>query len=172
MAWNTASPALSDTVDDGLSATRDNWTALQTTIGVTELTNGTKIIPSGTKMWFYADTAPTNWTLDATPSDELLAIKGGATYTTGGAVAGTWTIPSHTLTKQNLATHTHTVTFNARADVGNQLVDFVATNPSGPLGTVTTTSENGTADGLAADPVTHTATWRPDARVGILCSKD
>jgi hypothetical protein len=34
-------------------------------------------------------------------SDQVLAVKGGSTYTTGGATAGSWTISSHTHTVNN-----------------------------------------------------------------------
>jgi hypothetical protein len=61
----------------------------------------------GTKIFFYQNTAPTGWTIDATAADGLLAVKGGsAAYNiSGGAQAGTWTQPTHTHTQP---THTHT----------------------------------------------------------------
>jgi len=62
-------------------------------------------LPSGTKMWFYQNTAPAGWTLDGTPSDDLLAVKGGSAAfdANGGTGAGTWTVAG--LTKD---AHTHT----------------------------------------------------------------
>lgn len=64
-------------------------------------------IEEGTKIWFYQNVAPAGWTLDATPSDELLAVKGGtqAYNAAGGTVAGTWTVAG--LTKD---AHTHAFT--------------------------------------------------------------
>jgi len=70
-----------------------------------QLTDGGLIaggLEAGTEVWFYQDSAPTGWTINATPSDELLAVKGGSTYTTGGATAGTWTMVDHT--------HSHSLT--------------------------------------------------------------
>ena len=63
--------------------------------------------PSGTKMYFYQDTAPSQWTIDTGPADSLLSIKGGsnAYNTSGGATAGTWTPTTHTHTGPS---HTHT----------------------------------------------------------------
>jgi hypothetical protein len=90
-------------------------------------------IPSGAKMYFYQDAAPTGWTIDATVADVLLAVKGGsnAYNVAGGNIVGSWTPtthshtgPSHThtmgshihsttavaLTIAQLPSHTHTVT--------------------------------------------------------------
>ena len=33
--------------------------------------------PTGTKAWFFQNTAPIGWTIDATVTDDLLAVKGG-----------------------------------------------------------------------------------------------
>jgi hypothetical protein len=45
-------------------------------------------------MLVYRNTALDGWAVDSTAGnqDTVVAIKGGATYTTGGAVAGSWTI--------------------------------------------------------------------------------
>lgn len=77
------------------------------------------LVPSGTKMWFYQNTAPTGWTIDATPADAVLAVKGGsnAYNTTGGTQAGSWTHihagGSHTHTGPS---HTHKVGLGRRSD--------------------------------------------------------
>jgi len=65
------------------------------------------LAPSGLKMYFYENVAPTGWTLDAGPADSLLAIKGGAQdyNDTGGQVLGSWTPTTHTHTGPS---HTHT----------------------------------------------------------------
>jgi len=57
------------------------------------------------KIWTSQDAAPTGWSIMAGTTDALLATKGGATYTTGDAQAGTWTQPTHTHTG---GAHTHT----------------------------------------------------------------
>ena len=63
--------------------------------------------PSGTKMYFYQDTAPSQWTIDTGPADSLLAVKGGsqAYNSTGGQVLGSWTPTTHVHTGPS---HTHT----------------------------------------------------------------
>jgi hypothetical protein len=67
------------------------------------------VIPSGTKMLFYADTAPSGWTIDDTLDDKVVFITKGsaaAGQTGGGAHStGTWTQPNHTHTGPS---HTHT----------------------------------------------------------------
>jgi hypothetical protein len=66
-------------------------------------------LPTATKVWFWQNTAPTGWTIDATAAaDAVLAVKAGSgTYAVaGGSQAGTWTQPSHTHTG---GSHTHTV---------------------------------------------------------------
>jgi hypothetical protein len=70
-------------------------------------TFATAIIPAGTPMYFYTNTAPTGWTIDAAVADVCLAVKGGsnAYNTVGGSLAGTWTQPNHSHTGPS---HTHT----------------------------------------------------------------
>ena len=59
------------------------------------------------KTWIYANAAADGWVVDSTVTDKVLALKGGTTYTTGGATAGSWTISgiAHTHTGPS---HTHT----------------------------------------------------------------
>jgi len=47
------------------------------------------------KIWVYRNSAMTGWAVDATVSDRVLAMKGGSTYTAGGAGAGAW-LSDHT----------------------------------------------------------------------------
>jgi len=64
-----------------------------------------------TKAYFYQNTAPTGWTIDGTPADALLAVKGGADAynATGGTQAGTWTQPNHAHNHTHTGpSHTHT----------------------------------------------------------------
>lgn len=138
------------------------------------------VIPAATKMWFYADTAPTGWTIDSTPSDELLAVKGGSTYTTGGVQAGTWTQPNHThttpsftLTASEMPTHTHDYP-KSSGGIANLDDGVPASSGTGDEVQIQTVSTGGggahnhgaTGNGATAN------TWRPSARVGIICSKD
>ena len=64
---------------------------------------------STTKIWIYANTVQDGWVLDGAVTDQLIALKGGATYLTGGAIAGTWTWPSHTLVIAEMPAHRHGV---------------------------------------------------------------
>jgi len=64
------------------------------------------IIPPGTPMWIYANVAPTGWTISGATGDNLLAVKGGSTYTAGGAQAGGWTVTG--LSSVNESVHKHT----------------------------------------------------------------
>lgn len=69
------------------------------------------------KMWVYLNAAEDGWTIDAASvTDRVLAFKGGSTYVTAGANAGTWTISglaraAHTHVAGTLvgASHTHNV---------------------------------------------------------------
>lgn len=74
---------------------------------------GSDIIPAGTKMVFYQNTAPTGWTIDGTVADAIIAIKGGSqSYNVNaGQLAGTWTQTNHTHTFSDSfsASHNHSV---------------------------------------------------------------
>lgn len=48
----------------------------------------------GQKVFVCRDSAPDGWAIDSGVTDKVCALKGGSTYTTGGATAGTWTAPS------------------------------------------------------------------------------
>lgn len=60
------------------------------------------------KLWVYRNTAMDGWAIDATPTDRVLAIKGGSTYTDGGASAGSWTnTHSHGVSGLSVPGHNH-----------------------------------------------------------------
>lgn len=44
------------------------------------------------KMWVYRDSAMDGYAIDSGVTDRVVALKGGSTYTTGAATAGTWTV--------------------------------------------------------------------------------
>lgn len=75
MVWDPSLPQ--DTSKIRLSAgyIRSNWAALNSGLG-SDVNLG---IASGTKMFFYQDTAPTGWTIVATAKDALLAVKADTT---------------------------------------------------------------------------------------------
>lgn len=50
-------------------------------------------VPSGTKMWIYANTAPSGWTYDSGITDRVIAVKNSAASgynSTGGTEVGSW----------------------------------------------------------------------------------
>lgn len=167
MAWRSSEPTNARNIPVGANYIRQNWSAIQTVLTADRLNNSTPIpdyVVSGTDMWFYADSAPTGWTLQGSLGDTVLAIKGGSTYTTGAASAGTWTQPSHTLTVDEIPAHSHTYTApnnpeNKRRTNGSACVTGVT------AGTSTSSVGGGNSHN-------HGTSWRPLARVGIIARKD
>ncbi len=127
-------------------------------------------IPTGTKMWFYADAAPSGWTIDATPSDNILAVKGGATYTTGGVQVGSWTVSG--LTSNNESSHTHLVSGTTAAEAQTPVEQGSNSNDAAHEDHTHTMSFTSGAGSAHNHTVTQDATWRPKANVGIICTKD
>lgn len=127
--------------------------------------SGDEIFPSGTKLWFYQNTAPSGWTIDTTPADAVLAVKGGsgAYNVSGGSQAGTWTQPDHTLTTAEIPAHTHTL--------GGSYV-YYATDYLGSYFVLTNLSNANTGSTGGGGAHNHGTTWRPLAQVGIICTKD
>ena len=50
----------------------------------------------GQRIWIASNSVLDGWALLGGVSDKVLALKGGATYTTGGATAGSWSAPAGT----------------------------------------------------------------------------
>ena len=168
MSWRPTEPAGSTSIPIGAQYIRENWVQIAAVITTARLTNGTEIpdfVPSGEAIWFYADSAPTGYTIVSGSSDELLAVKGGSTYTTGAAQAGTWTQADATLTAAQIPPHTHLTNATTQANSGS--------GPTIYCYSTTPTSTGATAtSGGSASAHNHGATWRPLARVGLVCSKD
>jgi len=133
-------------------------------------------IPSGTKMYFYQNTAPTGWTIDGACADALLAVKGGAQAynVNGGNQAGSWTLAGLTADAHKhdlpflqysggIRTHS-TAPFGTGADLGCSEVsesgDSSVTRPA-------YRSDTATTNGITSD-----ASHRPLAQVGIIATKD
>lgn len=163
--------------------------------------NSDKLIPAGTKMWFYHNTAPVGWTIDATAPDSLLAVKGGTNdYSTrGGHMHGTWYQPdhyhstvSHVLTEAEMPAHTHNdPTTDGNEGPGDSVykyelaqVDFHVSGFTYPnyrssgydygIQSAPTSSTGGGAShthGNTSKGATS-PTWRPQAALGIVCTKD
>lgn len=139
-------------------------------------------IPSGTKMLFYQDSAPTGWTIQNTLDDKLVFISKGSVA--GGEVGGgahstgTWTQPVHA---HSVATHWHhapvgkdgtNLTWNSTPPFGtsgsfsyNRRTDYSA---SGTGSYMKTSTDGATATG---DNATSN-TYRPASYVCIICTKD
>ena len=166
MVWRSTEPTNERNIPVGANYIRQNWTVIQTVLTADRLNNLTAIpdyVESGTDMWFYADSAPTGWTLQTDLGDTVLAIKGGDTYTTGAQVAGTWTQPDHTLTIDEMPSHSHTYT--APNDPENKR----STNGSSCVTSISATSSTSSVGQDQAH--NHGDSWRPLARVGIICKK-
>jgi len=173
--------------------------AFDTTLNSMKYNNGTiwvdlgGTVASGTKMLFYADTAPVGWSLrvqddDGTAVDNTMAFitkgsgaggqKGGDYHTTS-----TWTEPNHThtslgctLTIAQIAAHGHELLRAA-------MYDGTDSNDRGggvtPHGTATTSANVSiiVEGGGGAHTSTYIAggtqaTWRPAAYTCIICEKD
>ena len=121
--------------------------------------------PEVDNIWTYQDTAPAGWSIIAGTSDALLATKGGARAynTTGETQAGTWTQPDHTLTEDEMPSHTHQCSLWVTSGGG------VATAVGGmgaPHSQVTAYATGGD------QPHNHGNEYRPLANVGIVISRD
>lgn len=133
---------------------------------------GENIFPSGTKMLFYQDTAPTGWTIQNTLDDKLVYVTKGSAAggQVGGGVhsTGSWTISgiaanSHVLTIAEMPAHTHDMPnqglgVNAHWYAGGSSDDYGTTGSTGGGGGHTHTA-------------THTPGWRPAAYCCIICEK-
>ncbi len=119
-------------------------------------------VSATTKLYHYANTALTGWTIEAV-TDAVLAVKGGsqAYNVTGGQQGGTWTQPSHALTTNEIPEHTHGGVVGSS---GGQNIGSAAA----PAVTIAgTSSVNSTTESAH----THGTTYRPYACVGIIMKK-
>ena len=144
------------------------------------------------KRLVYRDAALEGYARDATVTDKVIALKGGAVYVAGAAAAGTWTISG--LTKNahthSLGAHTH-ILADLGATGGVALFDkYIARTAADGTGIIFTYSPTGGSDtfyrvksitaGPSADisgaqsnsAVTHTPAWRPLAAVCIMVYLD
>ena len=136
--------------------------------------------PIGTKLWFYQDAVPvstTYWAIVPGTGDRLLAVKGGASYTTGGTVnaAANWQQSGATLTINQIPNHTHNIICGK--DTENTKIthtkgtrnDNPSPRPRAPTEGITgATTDVGTNQCL---PHNHGNTWRPAGAIGIICQK-
>lgn len=138
------------------------------------------------KMWVYRNAAMDGWAVDSAVSDRVLALKGGTTYTTGAAGAGSWTVSglsasSHTHDDGTLAApnHTHTLAGSGSGGAADYSVTIsggylYAGSGSGGAPSATSTTGNPSATAVSGDTgstaptMSSDASWRPAASVGTL----
>jgi hypothetical protein len=122
------------------------------------------------KIWVYRNSAMDGWAIDSSVSDVVLAAKGGATYTTGGATAGSWTI-------SGFATHGHEVTKvqdDSHTDHfydsgGNEQVLALGSKTAGVYGVRIGDTAPQQYDMFTSKvSLAHDASWRPAAAVNTL----
>lgn len=132
-----------------------------------QLTSGGSIntssasVPSGTKMWVYADAAPSGWTYESGITDRVLAVKNSAASgynTTGGTEVGSWS-HNHSGSAASAGAHTHCAA-SSGSPCGSY--GFGWGNPA--------TTSNGAHSHSVS--VNNNTSFRPYAAVGIICSKD
>lgn len=81
MAWTPSEPQGGTEVPVGAQYIRNNFAALETALGA-DLNCGLYRASNASnqaKMWFYRDTAPTGWAIEALLKDALLGIKADTT---------------------------------------------------------------------------------------------
>lgn len=129
------------------------------------------------KIWVYRDSAMEGWAVDSSVTDTVLAVKGGSTYTTGAATAGSWTISglSHNhqwyeyttdggddYTWQSDGSTTRTIYATGTRTTGFSAISAL-TNWSGDI-----TNQNLRVDCYTKNNTVNDSTYRPAAAVGTL----
>jgi len=145
---------------------------------------------AGTKAWFWQNTAPVGWTIDASAADAVLAVKGGANAynANGGTQQGTWTQPNHTHTTGDVTLTAAQSGFpgadvnvkatNAHDEMSGGGVSggyiYTAGDGAGGSSVYSISSQGASqAHNHGATQGGATAnTWRPLAQVGIICTKN
>ncbi len=136
------------------------------------------------KFWVYRNSAMIGWVIDSSVTDRVLALKGGSTYTTGGAVAGTWQqvgaalsiahMPSHNHSggsASSAGAHTHNVQGAGNIGTGTPGFEWRASGPDDDHLTDSngshshTITVNSQGSGSAHN---HGSSWRPAAATGTL----
>ena len=140
------------------------------------------------KILVYRNTAMDGWAIDSSSAtDRVVALKGGSTYTTGGANAGSWTISGISNTSSGAHTHSHNhvwyyyngdtsddITYDAYGNMVTLPLD-TKTNPrrhiwldqtaSNSIATTYTSNDATAASTLHTHTASHAGTWRISAAV-------
>jgi len=151
------------------------------------------VVPSGTKMLFYQDIAPTGWVIESALDDKVVYLTKGSGDggEIGGGVhsTGTWVIPTHyhiddgyALEVEEMPSHTHSSTVKqARSGVN---LDFAPPAPETANGDKTAIAKFATVGGSSTPasswtvPHTHGDAgissfipWRPATYCCIIATK-
>ena len=140
------------------------------------------------KIWMYVNAAEDGWVQDATITDRVLGIKGGATYLTGGTLASSWIIAGNELSTAG-SDHAHryfdwqsttvfksweadgstpeTIYGGQRGD-NQQMGKSLGDEPTGQYRCLTEDIYTDDTQGLHTHSITSGGAWRPAANVGIL----
>jgi|GEM_PF-3597923 len=125
------------------------------------------------KLWVYRNSALSGWAVDSAVTDKVLAVKGGSTYTTGAATAGTCTLSG--LTANHSHSHSHAITADGQHYHSSTVYAGASGDFSGSGDYRTDTDldhDHGAATGTDATATNATVasagTWRPAAAVGTL----
>jgi hypothetical protein len=152
---------------------------------------GTSEFPPGTILYFYQASPPPGWEIVSGVGDCVLAVKGGSTYLTAGAITGTWSLSvsgtasgtTSSSTDLSLPNHKHRLGVSGmflKYDNENPLfrIDFTQSSSGYPFRWYSFPNDSG--DAGSAQPHVHfvnlsvtasTGSWRPRAAVGILARK-
>lgn len=129
------------------------------------------------KLWVYRNSAMSGWVVDSSVSDRVLAFKGGTTYTTGGAGAGSWTVSGLTVDNHNHQWYDYVNLSSAARSYNSDgsarsLSNSEMSAAQFMTSAVGITAKFGAANDLwtakVAPSVSSTAAWRPLASVGTL----
>jgi hypothetical protein len=170
---------------DDINATRinDPWDAviaIQTKVGEDESASSDSFdykiwgpssngfFASGRKLWIYEDdgSIPTGWSLVSAVGDRVLGIKGGSTYTTGGATAGTW---SHSHTQSG--THTHGIQSDSHTHGWSGAGYLQPAGGDNCTFDAESHNHTGTTEANSSSTNANT-TFRPESCVGLIIEKD
>ena len=148
-------------------------------------------LPSGTRLYFDQDAAPTGWTRDATINDRVIRIVSGAR-----ADGGSWTLggldvtgatDAYTLLEADMPAHVHGVTdpghvhggvvkggasFQLSSTESNTHTDGSTASAGTGISILSKGGGGGHAHGLGAAGISSDGTWRPLHRDSIVAVKD
>ena len=177
--WDETTPAGSEARSLGDDRIRELKIQIRERLLVASDSDYDSYIPSGTKMLFYQDTAPTGWTIQSTLDDKLVYVTKGSAAggQTGGGVhsSGSWTISGfsanvgdHTLTTAEIPSHTHPQVAQWIAGGGAAGAAYWEIEGHYELNTGATGGGGAHNHPMAS----HNGTWRPAAYCCIVCSRD